>query len=262
MPYWQDIKLRPWNNSCEHCTKLNPFILQLYNTAIIWGVCTTNRVQFSVLLPFNCPGLKVPVQTWLCCLSVQPLCVSAHVFMFMTKIGHNVLALTFIKPLTFPYVPLWWLMTQEEVCGDVSITVTETHRPRKNNKTRTISGWSPIPPLSKLVVDCPQTSLLVLPCTNKVQWRVEQGPSRSCYCTSWLGLLFSAWTTTITTSAHSPGSWTQVRGSLSEGADAQLMLHAVARVWHLICGSEVTGTAVGAVLHAKVYSECHPPGMF
>jgi len=52
--------------------------------------------------------------------------------------------------------------------------VTET-RHSDGQRKRTVSGSSPFSPLSKLVADCPQTSLLVLPSTNKVPRRAEQG---------------------------------------------------------------------------------------
>lgn len=126
--------------------------------------------------------------------------------------------------------------------------------PGERQRKRTVSGWSPIPPLNKLVVDCPQTSLLVLPCTNKALHRAEQGPSRSCYCNRslfWLGLLFSARKTTIITSAHSPGSWTRVRGSQRQAEGGWLggwmpCECCVVPVWHFVSGSEVSGTAFGA----------------
>lgn len=123
-------------------------------------------------------------------------------------------------PVTSPHGLLWWSIIP---IGSEQRWLSNSDResaPKERQRKRTVSGRSPIPPLSKLVVDCPQTSLLVLHCTNKALCRGEQGPSRSCYCNRspfWPGLLFSARKTTITTSAHSPGSWTRVRGSPREG---------------------------------------------
>ena len=84
----------------------------------------------------------------------------------------------------------------------------------------------------------------MLSSTNKVFCKAWTNPSRSCYCNErpfWLRLLFSARKTTIITSAHSPGSWAWVRGSLGVERcwcwclDGALMLHATAPVQAFLC---------------------------